>query len=103
MILFRLIPNFNKDLTQYDISYTFVKQIKNKGTMKTTANLTYDVVFDSESRSNSKGFEESQEYCMNYINSHNGTDESYFKDYKGGIVSVICHQTGETVFQTEVK
>jgi hypothetical protein len=34
---------------------------------------------------------------------NNGTDESYFADYKGGTVSVVCNETGEKVFETKVK
>jgi hypothetical protein len=38
-----------------------------------------------------------------YINSNNGTNNSYFAVYKGGIVSVVCNQDGETVYAEEVK
>lgn len=64
---------------------------------------TYDVVFNNEENSNSKGFKESKEYCIDYINRNNGTNESYFADYKGGIVSVICNETGSAVFEAEIK
>lgn len=47
---------------------------------------TYDVHFNDANDSNSKGFNESFEYCKNYIETYNGTNESYFEDYKGGIV-----------------
>lgn len=64
---------------------------------------TYDVEFNDETSSNRKGFSDTIEYCKNYIKNYNGTDESYFKDYKGGTVSVVCKQTGKTVFNTTVK
>lgn len=59
---------------------------------------TYDVVFNNDCNSNSKGFRESLQYCKNYISFNNGTNNSFFKDYKGGIVSVICNETGEIVY-----
>ncbi len=64
---------------------------------------TYDVVFKDDTDSNSKGFKESKQYCMDYIEEHNGTDWSYFEDYKGGTVSVVCNETGETVYEEIVK
>ena len=45
---------------------------------------TYDVVFNDENASNEKGWKQTKEYCLNYIEAYNGTDESYFEDYKGG-------------------
>jgi len=63
---------------------------------------TYDVVFNNDNSSNAKGFKCSLDYCQSYINHYNGTKESYFEDYKGGTVSIFCHETEETVFETEV-
>lgn len=40
---------------------------------------------------------------MDYIRSYNGTSESYFADYKGDTVSIVCNETGETVYETVVK
>lgn len=37
-----------------------------------------------------------------YGNAHNGTNESYFADYKGGTVSIVCNETGETIYEEEV-
>lgn len=65
--------------------------------------LTFDVQFDDDSNSNSKGFEESYDYCKNYIKHNNGTNESYFADYKGGVVSIVCNETGEVVYSEEIK
>ena len=63
---------------------------------------TYDVYFNDESNSNNKGFKSTLDECISYINQHNGTDFSYFKDYKNGTVSVVCNETGQTVFETAV-
>lgn len=60
---------------------------------------TYDVFFQNNDRSNNKGFECSFDEAIRYINTYNGTKESYFKDYKGGVVKVVCNQTGEVVHE----
>ena len=64
---------------------------------------TYDVYFNDSIASNNKGFEMTLEDAKAYINSNNGTNNSYFAVYKGGIVSVVCNQDGETVHEEEVK
>ena len=63
---------------------------------------TYDIHFNNESNSNNKGFKCTLDECMSYIQQHNGSDFSYFADYKGGTVSVVCNETGENVFETAV-
>jgi hypothetical protein len=67
-----------------------------------TTPLTYDVYFNDENSSNNKGFNYSFEDCMNYIETYNGTEESYFKDYKGGTVSIFCNKEEVVIFETEV-
>ena len=62
----------------------------------------FDVFFNDDNNSNNKGFESSFEDCKNYIKWNNGTNESYFKDYKGGSVSIVDCETGETVYEEEV-
>ncbi len=64
--------------------------------------LTYDVVFQDENNSNGKGFLETLDGAIDYIEANNSTNESYFEDYKGGLVQVVCNETDEVVFQTEV-
>ena len=64
---------------------------------------TYDVQFDDEFDTNSKGWRESLEYCKDYIEQYNGTDESYFADYKGGVVSIVCNETEEVVYSEDVR
>lgn len=64
---------------------------------------TYNIVFNDNQNSNDKGFTLSLEDAKNYIEKNNGTNESYFADYSGGTVSIICNETGETEYETEIK
>ena len=70
--------------------------------MNATIKLTYNVVFNNDNNSNDKGFEQTLDYCKNYIATYNGTNESYFADYKGGIVQIVCNETEEVVYEEEV-
>src|SRR5690606_8555783 len=63
---------------------------------------TFDIRFDDDENSNSIGIAESLSYCKDYIKQHNGTNHSYFSDYKGGTASIVSNETGEKVFETEV-
>lgn len=65
--------------------------------------FTYDVFFDDDNNTNSKGWHESYKYCKDYIDMYNGTNESYFEDYKGGFVSIYCNETGEEVYSERIK
>ena len=60
---------------------------------------TFDVHFNDEISSNSKGFKETIDYCKSYIETWINSDHSYFADYNGGTVSVVCNETGETVYE----
>jgi hypothetical protein len=64
---------------------------------------TYDVHFDDNDNSNSEGFEMTFQDAVSYITRHNGTNHSYFADYKGGIISVVCNQNEKTVYQQKIK
>ena len=64
---------------------------------------TYNVCFDDDNSSNDEGWYETYEYCKNYIEMTNGTNEGYFKDYKGGLVSIYCNETGKAVYAEKVK
>lgn len=63
---------------------------------------TYDIQFNDDSTCNAKGFEFSLDRCIDYITRHNGTNESYFADYKGGSVSIVCNETEEVVYTENV-
>lgn len=64
---------------------------------------TFDVVFHDNSNSNNKGFEYTLEDAISYIKRYNGTNESYFEDYKNGTVQVVCNQTEEAVYEEVIK
>lgn len=64
---------------------------------------TYNVIFNDNNNSNDKGFKESFEFCLDYIKQKNGTNDSYFADYKGGIVSIICNETEEIIYETKIE
>lgn len=63
----------------------------------------FDVVFNDDCDSNCKGFNESYENCLEYIKTYNGTNESYFSDYKGGVVSIVNNDTEECVYSEDIK
>jgi hypothetical protein len=70
--------------------------------MKATE-LTYDVHFNDSTNGNSKWFQADFDLCKNYIEQNNGTNNSYFEDYKGGTVSIVCNETGETAYEETVR
>ena len=65
--------------------------------------FTYDVYFDDDNNTNGEGWHESYQYCKDYIESNNGTNWSYFADYKGGTVSIYNNETEEDVYSEVVK
>jgi len=70
--------------------------------MNNTTN-TFDVVFNSNESSDNKQFNTTDlQYCIDYITRYNGTRESYFADYTGGIVQVICIETSEVMHEAIV-
>lgn len=40
---------------------------------------------------------------FDYVKLYNGTNESYFADYKCGVVQVVCNETGDVVYEEKVK
>jgi len=69
----------------------------------TEQELTYDVEFNSDTDSMHEGFCVSVEDCKHYIDVWNGTNHSYFEDFKGGTVSIRCNETEELVYEEEVR
>jgi len=64
--------------------------------------LTYDIYFHSSEDSANKGFKYSLEQAKNYISMNNGTNNSYFQDFKGGLVQIVCNETEEVAYETEI-
>ena len=64
---------------------------------------TYDILFSDDTSSDSLGFKETKEFCKNYIKRWNGSDHSYFKDYKTGTVCIVCNETLEISLEAKVK
>lgn len=64
---------------------------------------TFDVVFNDDNDSSNKGFEYTLLQAKNYIKKYNGTNESYFADYKNGFVEIVNNNTGKTVYSIKIK
>ena len=64
---------------------------------------TYDVVFHDNDSSNSKGFARHYDYCLEYIVLYNGKEVSYFADYQGGTVQIVCNETEKVVYSEYVE
>lgn len=64
---------------------------------------TYDVHFNDNTNSSSKGFKMTIDEAKDYIKKYNGTHHSYFGDYQGGTVSVVCNQNGEVFYEELIK
>lgn len=64
---------------------------------------TYDIYFNDNDSSNNMGFSKSLAYCKKYIKMYNGTNHSYFADYKGGQVTIVNNQTGQIVYTSLIK
>jgi hypothetical protein len=61
---------------------------------------TYDVHFNDSENSNSNGFSISIAAAKSWIANNRGT--GYFIDYAGGEVSIVCNETGETVYTESI-
>ena len=64
---------------------------------------TYDVVFNDDEQSDSKGFRYSLKEAKSYVKTYNGSCESYFKSYRGGTVAIKCNEDGIMVFEAKIK
>lgn len=64
----------------------------------------YDIFFNDDTTTDNKGWENSSASdCFDYIKAYNGTDDSYFADYKGGVVQVIHSDSGEILMEEKIK
>lgn len=83
----------------YDVMSYGIEDIEDENAAEEKAE-TYDIYFNDDADSNNKGFSMSLEECKDWIEFNRG--ESYFKDYKGGTVSIVCNETGETVYEENI-
>lgn len=74
----------------------------NARALKANMSATYDLRFDDANDSSRKGWRTSYAYCQDYIDTYIGTEQSYFKDYKGGTVTIVCNETGEDINTFEI-
>lgn len=97
-------PNFFRFLFEDDFDFSLTDEQREEfEEFLEKEVITYDVVFNDDTSSNEKGFKSSFQDCLDYIEMNNGTNESYFESYKGGVVSIVCNETGTTVYEDEVK
>ena len=73
---------FEKEVTTSDI----------KGLQIGTYEYTFDIYSHTDIHSDNKGFAESFEYCLNYINSNK-------KEFEGQTIQICCNETEEVVFE----
>lgn len=66
-------------------------------------NKTYDIHFNDSNDSNNEGFSYTIEECMLWIESNRNDSSTYFGDYKGGTVSIVCNETGEEVYSEIIR
>ena len=64
---------------------------------------TFDVVFNDDEKSDRKGWRATFEECKDYIETYNGTNESYFEDYKGGVVSIVSNTTNDIIREFDIE
>jgi hypothetical protein len=62
---------------------------------------TFDIQFDDEANSNNKGFALSIDAALNYLRAADRS-QSYWPDYIGGTVSIVCNETGEVYFYANI-
>lgn len=66
------------------------------------ANVTYDVQFDDDTDSNSLGINGTYQECIDWIDCNRHDKSTYFGDYVGGTVSVVCVESGEFIYSEEI-
>ena len=63
----------------------------------------YDVVLSNGINFSMKNWMESKEYCINYIQTNNGTGVDEFDAFSGGVASVVDNITYDIVYEEEIK
>lgn len=92
--------DFDKDKYYYE--YIHCSRDWNRTYGYAVIKYTFNVVFNDDYDSNDLGMDVDMQDAIEYIKSWNGTEHSYFKDYKTGTVSVVCNETGNTVYHETV-
>jgi len=91
------IPDWVTEIAIKDFGYSEYPELISKYLKVQVYEVnTFDIHFNDSENSNNKGFKESFDYCLNYIDNNSG---SYFQDYPNGFISIVCNETGETVFE----
>jgi hypothetical protein len=67
--------------------------------LKSNKMKTYEIVFNDDQNSSSKGFKLSFEDAKNYLKNRTS---SYFQDYKGGMVQIVCNETGDVAHEESI-
>lgn len=78
---------------------TFGRLVFNYGDV---INGTYDVIFNDDSDSNNVGIHGSYSECMSWIENNRNDETTYFGDYKGGTVSILCEELEEYVYEESI-
>ena len=105
-IKYQNAPYNDEQIIISDFSALKIKRIKEfRREVFSIKPLSYDLYFDADNEFDRDYLYWSKSYkeCKDYIDSYNGTNESYFADYKGGTVSIYCNELAKTVFKTEIK
>lgn len=63
--------------------------------------MTYDIYFHNSENSNNKGFHMTWAEIVHYLRTADRND-SYWKDYKGGIYQIVRNETGEVIFEGNI-
>lgn len=62
----------------------------------------FDIFFSNEENSQNLEIKETLDYCKGYIIAYNGSNNGYFKAYKGGEVRIWDTELGEVVYSEEI-
>lgn len=62
---------------------------------------SYDIYFSNDNHIEGKGFLDSYEGCLNYINNF-GDDDELFEQFQGGVVQIVCNETAEVVHEETI-
>lgn len=65
---------------------------------------TYDVIFTSFTDKQNLGFYQSKYYCMKFIfESLTIENSKYYKKFVDGVVSILCNESGEIIWNYKIR